>query len=238
MPSRSKKAPLRATSKAPQAKLRKGASVSRLGERYEAGRQTRGTIVRAAAAVLTRDGYARFSLQRVADAAGIAPGNLNYYFPTKASLLETLVSYTLAQYRDRAHKAESQVVSETGDLLGDVLLRLMQDARSDQTNRLFRELWAIALHDPRVAKAMDSFYARSANAYLRRARHESGTSSGGEQLEGIIYLMLVISEGVSVIFGTRPTADRLFDRVRDAAHRAIMHLHSRSAEVEPRRDAD
>jgi hypothetical protein len=119
-----------------------------------------------------------------------------------------------------------------GDSLGELLLRLMQDARSDQTNRLFRELWAIALHDPRVAKAMDSFYTRSANAYLRRARHESGTISGGGQLEGIIYLMLVISEGVSVIFGTRPTADRLFDRVRDAARRAIIHLHSRGAGVE------
>jgi AcrR family transcriptional regulator len=171
---------------------------------------------------------------RVPAAANTPAGSMYYYFPTKASLLETLVSYTLAQYRDRARNAESQVDSETGNSLGDVLLRLMQDARSDQTNRLFRELWAIALHDPRVAKAMDSFYTRSANAYVRRARHKSETISGGEQLEGIIYLMLVISEGVSVIFGTRPAADRLFDRVRDAAQRAIMHLHSRGAGVEPR----
>ena len=79
---------------------------------------------------------------------------------------------------------------------------------------------------------MDSFYTRSANAYLRRARRKAGPISGSDRLEAIIYLMLVISEGVSVIFGTRPTADRLFDRVRDAAHRAIMQLHSSSAGVE------
>jgi AcrR family transcriptional regulator len=233
MPSRSKKAPLRITAPpAPPTKHRKRASTSRLGKNYAAGRQTRGAIVRAAAAVLTRDGYARFSVQRVADEAGISPGNLNYYFPTKAILLETLVTYTLAQYRDRAHKAGQQVDSETKDSLGDVLLRLMQDARSDQTNRLFRELWAIALHDPHIAKAMDSFYTRSANAYLRRARYQSRVGFGEEEVEAAIYLMLVISEGVSVIFGTRPTADRLFNRVRDSAHQAIVHLLLQRSEVQ------
>jgi AcrR family transcriptional regulator len=186
--------------------------------------------------VLTRDGYARFSVQRVAAEAGIAPGNLNYYFPTKASLLEALVTYTLAQYRDQAHNAGQQVNSETRDSLGDVLLRLMQDARSDQTNRLFRELWAIALHDPNIAKAMDSFYTRSASAFLRRSRSESGMSSGGDELEAAIYLMLVISEGVSVIFGTRPAADRLFNRVRDSAHQAFAHLLLQGSEVERRSD--
>ena len=233
MPSRSKKAPLRSTPPhAPLTKHRKRASTSRLGQNYAAGRQTRGAIVRAAAVVLTRDGYARFSVQRVAAEAGISPGNLNYYFPTKASLLETLVTYTLAQYRTQAHKAGQLVDSETKDSLGDVLLRLMQDARSDQTNRLFRELWAIALHDPHIAKAMDSFYMRSASAYLRRARYQSRAGFGEEQLEAVIYLMLVISEGVSVIFGTRPTADPLFNRVRNAAHRALMHLLLQSSEVQ------
>jgi AcrR family transcriptional regulator len=231
MSSRSKKAPLRST--APHAHPKR-ASKSRLGQNYAAGRQTRGAIVRAAAVVLTRDGYARFSVQRVATEAGISPGNLNYYFPTKASLLETLVTSTLAQYRDQAHKAGQLVDSETKDSLGDVLLRLMQDARSDQTNRLFRELWAIALHDPQIAKAMDSFYTRSANAFLRRARYESRVGFGEVELETAIYLMLVISEGVSVIFGTRPTADPLFNRVRNAAHQALMHLHSRGTEIEPR----
>jgi AcrR family transcriptional regulator len=233
MPSRSKKAPLRSTPPhAPLTKHRKRASTSRLGQNYAAGRQTRGAIVRAAAVVLTRDGYARFSVQRVAAEAGISPGNLNYYFPTKASLLETLVTYTFAQYRDRAHKAGQQVESETRDSLGDVLLRLMQDARSDQTNRLFRELWAIALHDPQIAKAMDSFYTRSASAFLRRARYQSRAGFGEEQLEAVIYLMLVISEGVSVIFGTRPTADPLFNRVRNAAHQALMHLLLQTSEVQ------
>jgi hypothetical protein len=114
------------------------------------------------------------------------------------------------------------------DSLGEVLLWLMEDARSEGTTRLFRELWAIALHDPQIAKAMDSFYTRSANAYLQRAGDKSAMSTEGE-LEAIIYLMLVISEGVSVIFGTRPTAGHLFSRVREAAHGAIMHLLAKSA---------
>jgi len=206
------------------------APASRLGERYEAGRRTRGAIVRAAGAVLTRDGYAQFSVRRVAAELGIAPGNVNYYFPTKASLLETLVSYTLAQYREQARAVLPRTHLAITDFLGGVLRRLMEDARSDQSSRLFRELWAVALHHPQIAKAMDSFYSRSAKAYLRLARRTSETAPGGAELEGILYLMLVISEGVSVLFGTRPADDDLFGRVSDAAHRAIVHLLLRSGE--------
>jgi AcrR family transcriptional regulator len=201
----------------------RGQSASRRGQTYQTGRVTRQAIVRAAESVLIEHGHAKFTVQRVAAKIGISPGNLNYYFPTKALLLETLIVYTLAQYRHRVRTAGEAMNTGSREALGNVLLWLMEDARSEHTSRLFRELWAMAAHEPRVAKAMNEFYSRSVTAHLRRL-DASGSDRTDNDIEAIVYLMHVISEGSTVIFGTLPQAQPLFDRVRGAAHRAIMHL--------------
>ncbi len=54
---------------------------------HEAHRTTRAQIVRAAAEALLEDGYADTSVRSIATRAGVAIGNLQYYFPTKAELL-------------------------------------------------------------------------------------------------------------------------------------------------------
>jgi TetR/AcrR family transcriptional repressor of bet genes len=51
----------------------------------------RGQIVRAAAAVLSRQGYGDTSLKDVAREAGVAPGLLHYYFESKQELLLEVV---------------------------------------------------------------------------------------------------------------------------------------------------
>ncbi|MGH7921772.1 MAG: TetR/AcrR family transcriptional regulator [Candidatus Dormibacteraceae bacterium] len=52
-----------------------------------AHRTARAQIVRAAAEALLEDGYADTSVRSIATRAGVAIGNLQYYFPTKAELL-------------------------------------------------------------------------------------------------------------------------------------------------------
>ena len=173
--------------------------------------------MRAAAEVLTELGHARFSVQRVAARAGISPGNLNYHFPTREHLLETLITHLLGLYRLKLRAVTQRLASASGDTLPDVLTWLMQDAATEGTNRLFRELWAIAIHDDRIARAMDSFYSRSASAYLRYTKHGARKPADKARLESIIYFMLTISEGTSVIFGTRPASNRLLERVREIA---------------------
>lgn len=185
---------------------------------------TREAIVRAAESVLIENGHARFTIERVATKLGISPGNVNYYFPTKASLLETLIVFTLSQYRRRVRSAGERFNTGDKEGLGDVLRWLMEDAVAHHTNRLFRELWAIALNDARIARAMDMFYARSVRAHLRRLTDRSTVSQDTQRLEAIVTLMHVISEGTTVLFGMRPEARAAFGRVREVAHEAIMSL--------------
>ena len=134
--------------------------VSRRGSTYRVGRATREAIVQAAESVLMDFGYAQFSVQRVAARLGITPGNLNYYFPTRASLLEALIRRTLAQYRRRVLAMGKSGGGRPAEF-GAVLRWLAEDAVSGPTSSLFRQLWAIAASDARVAAAMDRFYANS-----------------------------------------------------------------------------
>src|ERR671937_529753 len=74
----------------------------------------RARIVRAAAEALLESGYAGTSVRAIASRAGVAIGNLQYYFPTKSELMD--------RYR--------QVVSEQLDRLehdGRVRLKIERD---------------------------------------------------------------------------------------------------------------
>lgn len=180
--------------------------------------------MQAAQSVLIEEGHARFTVKRVAEKLGISPGNVNYYFPTKASLLETLILFTLMQYRQRVRAAGEKINSGTAEGLAEVVRWLMADAISVRTNRLFRELWAIALNDARLAQALDQFYTRSVHGHMRRLTDRSAVSAQTERLEAIVFLLHVISEGTTVLFGMQLRSGELFERVCNVAHEAITKL--------------
>lgn len=191
---------------------------------YRTGQATRAAIIRAAESALLEYGHARFTVQRVAQKLGISPGNVNYYFPTKASLLEALILYTLLQYRRRVRLADDKREGGKAATPAEVLGWLMDDAISQHTNRLFRELWAIALNDPRVARAVDDFYTRSVHGHLRRLTQRWAFRKDASQLEAVVFLMHVISEGTTVLFGMRAGSKELYTRLRATAIEAIAPL--------------
>lgn len=112
----------------------------------EAGRRSQ--IVRAAAAVLGRQGYAETSLKDVAREAGVAPGLLHYYFESKEELLLEVVVVT-----ERQMIADWKAVV---DAVEDPLERIMTgldhaEARCAQQPEFFRlllDLYTVSLSSP------------------------------------------------------------------------------------------
>jgi AcrR family transcriptional regulator len=108
----------------------------------------RSQIVRAAAAVLGRQGYAETSLKDVAREAGVAPGLLHYYFESKEELLLEVVTVT-----ERQMVANWKAVVEAVD---DPLERIVTgldhaEARcADQPEffRLLLDLYTVSLSSP------------------------------------------------------------------------------------------
>ncbi len=176
------------------------------GRGYQAGRETRDRIVAAAEQILVQRGYARLTLKAVADAIGIAVGNLTYHFPNREMLLEALIERTLAEYDARFARLLSMTTGSSGTRLAQVLEWAVDDSSSKHYSHLFRELWAMALHNRSVARSVERFYAQSIEDVVGRLAQHSAPL-GPQQLRVAIYLICAISEGCSVLFGTRPNAE-------------------------------
>lgn len=182
--------------------VRRSRRVTPAGPRT-AGQATRQTIVLVAGRVLIQHGYAALTLRRVADAAGVSVGNLNYYFRTKESLLEALIEHVLADFSLRfEEKIIRRRVVDGSDTLAALLKWAMDGSCTHQYTRLVRELWAMATHNASVAAAMDRYYDQSIAAAMTRlggsddARHGTG-------LMALVPLICIIAEGASAVFGRR-----------------------------------
>lgn len=163
---------------------------------------TAARVLEAARAVLIEDGHAQLSARRVAARVGISVGNLTYHFPDKKSLVAALIDDLLAEYGAEIERQLSDVARGEEDRFGGLVAWLVRDAASASTMRTFRELWAMALHDKSVARAVDDFY----DAVMARAiglLAQIRPDLGEDEARRLILLGAMISEGSSVLFGTR-----------------------------------
>jgi AcrR family transcriptional regulator len=116
-------------------------------------------IVRAAAESLLENGYARTSVRAIASRAGVAIGNLQYYFPTKSELLVEAWRYLTAQSVEELKRALNQLTDPLEVLemgvesiwdslrqLGDIQLAafdlLVQAPRRERLGAYLPELFA------------------------------------------------------------------------------------------------
>jgi len=159
-------------------------------------------ILDAALQVLTKHGYGGFTVRRVAEAASMTPGNMAYHFPSKRELLRALVSRLVDHYSQRLESFLNNPAAPLKEELERLVRWLLADAITHETVHIFRELWAIALHDTVIRRGVDDLYAdvmdRVAEA-IRRAHPAVNPTATRE----LIQLLALISEGSTVLYGTR-----------------------------------
>lgn len=173
-------------------------------------------ILDSAETVLREHGYAGFTTRRVADAAGIAPGNLAYHFPTKLELLRALIKRLMTHYSERLQEA----LRPPGQGLEVLVQWLLEEAVVEENNSLFRELWAMALHDEVVREAVDDFYDQLMEG-VEAALLASYPLADPQQVRELVQLLAVISEGSAVLYGTRRGRRVPYARLIDQAVRLI-----------------
>jgi AcrR family transcriptional regulator len=124
----------------------------------EGSASAREQIVRAAAESLLENGYAGTSVRAIASRAGVAIGNLQYYFPTKSELLVEAWRYLTARSVDELRAACNRMndplealelgvesIWDTLRKLGDMQLAafdlLVQAPRTDRLRAYLPELF-------------------------------------------------------------------------------------------------
>ena len=115
-------------------------------------------ILEAAEQLLIDNGYFNFSMRKVATKAGISLGNVQYYFPSKDVLLESLLDKVMQVYLDAFEKIRCQYEPE--EQFTKIIKTVMKDLTTKHTTMFFPELWSMANHEKNITKIMDSMYGK------------------------------------------------------------------------------
>ncbi|MER6914770.1 TetR family transcriptional regulator [Streptomyces sp. NPDC000594] len=156
------------------------------------GAARRTALLDAAESVLLTGGHTALSLRAVADSAGVRLGHLQYYFPSRDSLVAEVLARILQRSLDRF--TEAAPAGGPGDLVTLVL-----DQHTDaELVRVFTELWALAARDESVATAVRGFYDRYAELLTERIRGHAPTLSADEQ-RARAETFIALVEGASLL---------------------------------------
>jgi AcrR family transcriptional regulator len=187
------------------------------------GAATRTKIVEAAIAVLSEKGYAGFTMQAVADGAGVFYGNVTHHYPTRDKLIDAMLEAILEGYRARFDDLIASLEACKDGPIRPLVTLLIDDAVSKQTGRLFPQLWAMAAHLPNVAEGLQRLYDGAVDVCVQALGVDPGKESAQPLREGLFLLGTVI-EGTSCIFFNRDRTLPPYDGWRRTAIDALVPL--------------
>jgi AcrR family transcriptional regulator len=161
------------------------------------GRRRGEAILDAATRLLIEEGYAQLSTRKIAARAGMHPGNLQYYYRTKADVVRAL----LERYLDDSLRAIEARIAAAGGSPAARLRATVEGILDDQDRaaacRMFWEIWALAARDAAVARAAAAFYARYRDG-LAAALLAAAPRLGRARAARRAALLVALFEGLTV----------------------------------------
>ena len=155
----------------------------------------RAEILAAAQRCFVRAGFHGASMQDICAEAGMSPGNLYRYFPSKEALIAGIAE------RDRAEIAQQFARADLSRGLFAVLEGMAHHFLAERPREqvlLCTEVMAEARHHPDIARISASFDVdvRKWLGDLLRAAAERGDIPGDIDFDGVITMLMVIADGV------------------------------------------
>jgi AcrR family transcriptional regulator len=167
--------------------------------------QTRITVERildGAQKVLANEGYATFTMRLVAKTAGISLGTLTYHFTTKNELIKSLISRLLEGYLQQFENI-FEIHEDPEKQVERLVYWVMKEiAVDEETVAIAREVWAMALHDEAIRDIVDDFYDELTENLVTVLGQFRPDLNGTAKWE-LVYLLVMLSEGTVVLYGTR-----------------------------------
>jgi AcrR family transcriptional regulator len=115
---------------------------------------------RPAGAKRGKSGKGQLTALSILLAAGLTLGNLQYYYPSKDSLIKAMLDNCIQRYLDRFEQIRAQVGADPEKQFRAILSEIIRDLNSKSTTVFFPELWSLANHDDHAVDFMDAMYDR------------------------------------------------------------------------------
>lgn len=192
------------------------------GKPNRSGAATRAKIIDAAIVVFAEKGFAGFTLQAVADRAGVFYGNVTHHYPTRDKLIEAMIEASFAAYRARFDSLVASIDTHEGGPIRALIGWFLDDAFVADTP-VFLELWAMSSRMPYVADGLRRLYDDALDTSMRTLGVEPYADSSRRFREAL-YLLSAVMEGTMCLFFNRDRADGVYDGFRREAIDALVPL--------------
>ena len=159
------------------------------------GEERREAIEAAARRMLLDEGYAGVSLRRIATRLGISVGNLQYYYPTKDDLVESVIIGETQKPIDLLGEiawSPDDAPQNIRQAVGSLLRYYASEA-----GRFYAIMESLALHDARYARLKADGYAH----VLGHIEHLIGLvapSLPADRAEGLARILVALIDGASL----------------------------------------
>ncbi|MBN8936448.1 MAG: TetR/AcrR family transcriptional regulator [Rhizobiales bacterium] len=155
----------------------------------------RDEILAAAQRCFVRSGFHKTSMHEICVEAGMSPGNLYRYFPSKEAIIAGIAE------RDRAEVAQEFAQADLSHGLFPLLEGMAHHhftERSIEQVKLCTEVMSEARRDPEIARISAAFDAdvRKWLVDLFRAAAERGDIAKDADIEGAVDMLIIIADGV------------------------------------------
>jgi AcrR family transcriptional regulator len=173
-------------------------------DRSAKGANTIKQILAAARKVFETEGHAGLSLRRVAAEAGIAVGNVNYYFSSKSDLLEAMFKEALAEYVE-AHIEQFNADRDSPlDILLAVVTFYVRNSR--QSYPLFFQMWGYAGADAQGMAMIRDLYRPIGRFIYFLVRAANPDFEHAEARRAVLQIFS-LEEGMKLFIGMGPDDD-------------------------------
>lgn len=157
----------------------------------------RASIIATARAALVHDGLERFAMRDIAARSGMTLGNLQYYFATRADLLEAVAR---SDFERDLVALGAPAGTEPSVALHDAAHQLLRNW-ADGGSSIWLAVWTLAIHEDRFRALSAEVYGRFYAAVAAVARQIDGTATEAE-IAARARLITAVMDGVALQFHT------------------------------------
>lgn len=190
------------------------------GEKAESRGDMRQQALETARRLFIEEGYAEFSMRKVARELGIRQGHLQHYFATRDDLLTEMLEQALHAYMDEYEKFRDDVRGNAEQKLDLVVKFLLDDISNSQVSKFFFELWPMTAHYQEVLLMLRDIYRRNWEGFSTFVENYR-PDLNSETARAMSLQVLALVDGLIIFCHSTIPSKRELERVRARAYASI-----------------
>lgn len=180
----------------------------------------------AARRLFIEEGYAAFSMRKVARAIGISPGHLQHFFPTREDLVNAMLEETAAHYIEVYETVLGEAQGDPVKRFDNVVRFLLDDITNREVMNFFFELWPMTAHNETASAMLRHIYRQNCVGFSEVIR-DMMPDCDAEAVEDMALQILALIDGLILYCHSAAPDEATLARVKRRAFHTIGQIVAR-----------